>query len=232
MVIAVLAHAALDLDGEVRQRTARRPAIAATVRATMRPRGRCHRIAPVTRCCVTRECTKCQRAGEMRTQLLDSAAGPGLTVLSTSRTSGQLVARSRSHSLQRYRPRFATAIASLCLLAQLYPLIHFLVVPHTRCEVHGDMLHAREHEAAPGGAQPARGATTHAVSSGDEHGDEHEHEHCQLLTERRDARCTPTAELGCAPPSVGDAPVLGRAAASSPRPLYRLAPKLSPPRAV
>ena len=160
--------------------------------------------------------------------MLDSATPPGLTVLCT-RTSGPLVARSRSHSPHRCRAPLAAAIASLCLITQLYPLLHALVVPHVRCETHGDMVHARAHEAAPGAAQPARGSTTHAVNAADQDEHEHEHEHCQLLTQPRAARCAPTAALACGSPSVRDVAVPAGAAPESLRPLYRLAPKLSPP---
>jgi hypothetical protein len=131
--------------------------------------------------------------------------------------------------LRGYRSPLAIGIASLCLLAQISPLIHFLVVPHTRCEVHGATIHASEHEAAPEVGQPARDATSHAVSPAAEHPDEHDH--CEVLAALREPCCAPAADTASAPLGVDDSVVLKHASPSSLRPLFRLAPKLSPPHA-
>jgi hypothetical protein len=131
--------------------------------------------------------------------------------------------------LRGCRSRLAIGIASLCLLAQISPLIHFLVVPHTRCEAHGATTHASEHEAASDVGQAARDTASHAVSPAAGHPDEHDH--CQVLASLREPCCAPAADTACAPPGVDDPVVLEHASPSNLRPLFRLAPKLSPPHA-
>jgi hypothetical protein len=69
------------------------------------------------------------------------------------------------------------------------------------------------------------------MQSSDRHAD-HEHEHCQILSDRRDGTCDQIAIADSTPPAIHlIEPFAGLAPSISHR-LYRLAPKLSPPRTV
>ncbi len=146
----------------------------------------------------------------------------------------QRLVSSSPHSIHRVRSRLATAIAVLCLIAQALPLLHLLLVPHARCELHGETIHVSEGEPAHGPITtvPAADGTASSIQSSDTHADGHEHDHCQVLSDRRDATCA-RAEIVSAIPSTMHDIEHGRPAspAISLR-LYRLAPKLSPPRTV
>lgn len=129
------------------------------------------------------------------------------------------------------RRRSGTAlIAALCLLVQVTATLHLVLVRHAVCPEHGDIVHAdssREAHTGPtiGGAQATQirswSGTDETVDADD---------HCQLLGERRDL--TRATALVVAVDAVAT-DVAARAPGAAPtvsRPLYLLAPKVSPPR--
>ena len=126
-------------------------------------------------------------------------------------------------------------IRRACVLAGLFALLlqgsnggHMLLVEHTRCAEHGDLVHGtQEHHHAEGDHAEADAVALEAVS---DEAAEVAHEHCSLNAERRDgdvavsdAAVSPclvaSAELGVAP----------TAFASVEAERFRLAPKNSPP---
>lgn len=126
-------------------------------------------------------------------------------------------------------------IRRVCTLAGLLALLlqgssggHMLLVEHTRCATHGELVHVGEaHHHAPSerAAAPMR---SFDVPSGD--AQEEAHEHCTMSTDRRDAVW-----------SLADASPIGRIDGTpnrepvqATRPIskterFRIAPKNSPP---
>lgn len=132
----------------------------------------------------------------------------------------------------RYRPRLRArtlAIAGLCLIAQALALAHLFVVRHARCAEHGEVIHvAAAADASASGARQAPGSASAAPAPG-EPGDPDGHDHCQWLSELRDhARRAPQIDL-VPPPLDLERAALPPAPPDRARPLYRLAPKISPP---
>lgn len=117
--------------------------------------------------------------------------------------------------------------ACFALWAQLFGLAHQLLVPHTRCAEHGETVHASELHADPTRAAVIVGAPDVVMSSSDDDGG-HEHDHCQALTERTELRAQSTTVTIAASPLRVE-PVLASVVDGGARPLYRLAPKSSPP---
>jgi hypothetical protein len=111
----------------------------------------------------------------------------------------------------------------VALLGQLAMLAHGALVEHVTCGADGELTHVRS-GAAP--LIPARDAVGAAVGSGDD-----AHDHC-LLDEDGEAACPPT-HLAAGEPAQAERShdPLGRRArvVTSSAPLYRLAPKNSPP---
>jgi hypothetical protein len=113
-------------------------------------------------------------------------------------------------------------IACVCLAAQAFALAHLFLVVHERCDEHGEIEHGA-HDAADGDharLAESRGGGGHAEAG---------HDHCQTFAERRDVGGEPPVLLAtgivaiaCTEPDV-DQPRVAT------RPLYRLAPKASPP---
>jgi hypothetical protein len=139
----------------------------------------------------------------------------------------------------RLRQRSTIAIAMLCLVAQLFAVAHLVLVRHARCAEHGEVTHAGLVEGAPAGAPggtPDRVPATATPSEFDLLGANHlpahasDDDHCEWLSETRDARhaATPTFTT-VAVSHAAPVPATVQARAVT-RPLYRLAPKLSPPR--
>ena len=126
-------------------------------------------------------------------------------------------------------------IRPACVLAGMLGLFlqgsnggHMLVVEHSRCAEHGELVHG-------GDAHPhVAAAHTHgdsaAVHGTPDDGSNEAHEHCALSVDRRDAplsivaRVVSTRSVPAAPDlAVVDAVVVARTV------LLRLAPKTSPP---
>jgi hypothetical protein len=116
--------------------------------------------------------------------------------------------------------RLAVVVA---LLGQLAALAHGALVEHVTCGADGELVHVRADATPPA---PARDAARGAAS-----GEGDPHDHC-LLDEDGEALC-PTSHASPGEPvspSRARHPIARRVrAASAPAPLYRLAPKNSPP---
>lgn len=125
-----------------------------------------------------------------------------------------------------------TAIATLCLAAQAWALAHLLVIRHEVCAEHGDAVHAADvvPEASHPPAAPGADPDASAYRGSQREAAEDHHDHCTWLSEHRADRGAPTA-LTTAPPIAGEALAAPAAPPSTVRALYRLAPKISPPRA-
>src|SRR5262249_20780767 len=132
--------------------------------------------------------------------------------------------RSAARCVDRGPLRGLRLVALAALLAQLGMLAHASVVVHVTCAAHGELVHARSSAAPP---VWARGAVASAAVAATPE----EHEQC-LLDEDGDAACPDIVDRVAAPPAAGPrAAVTDRAASLAGRraPLYRLAPKNSPP---
>ena len=120
----------------------------------------------------------------------------------------------------------ARAIVWLALAGQL-ALLADGAIAHVTCAVHGDLVHATAPASpatAPSGS--AQGALLAGVAS-----DEGFHDRC-LVDEDGDVACRPSTMAVPAPARVGVASVAFGPRDRNPRrgvPLYRLAPKSSPP---
>ncbi len=80
-------------------------------------------------------------------------------------------------------------VAALCAVVQLAGAAHFLVVRHTVCPEHGELVHeGAGHASAAGRAPLARAdrqlATVDATGGSEE---DHAHDHCALLSQRVDS---------------------------------------------
>lgn len=125
-------------------------------------------------------------------------------------------------------------IRRACALAGLLAVIlqgsaggHMLLVEHTRCAEHGDLVHgdAAHHHSS------SRGEATAATLEGHgEHDSDAAHEHCALMADRRDAVVAPgSAQLTTIASNAFDcaAPFQERLLSEQAR--FRIAPKTSPP---
>jgi hypothetical protein len=111
----------------------------------------------------------------------------------------------------------------VALCGQIGVLAHGALVAHVTCGADGELIHVRA-DAPP--AAPARDAVLAAVERGGEADD-----HC-LLDEDGEAACPPShvASRAPAPARRADHPAArNERLALAPAPLYRLAPKNSPP---
>ena len=119
----------------------------------------------------------------------------------------------------------------MCLVAQLLGWIHLVAVEHARCPEHGEVLHVTERAAGTALARELH-ATEEAPTSSVETAppELHADDHCGWLADRRDARLAPTV-LAMSPSPRGEACSTAPAPlpCASSAPLYRLAPKQSPP---
>ena len=104
---------------------------------------------------------------------------------------------------------------------------HMLLVEHTRCAEHGDLVHGEAHEHGVAGQVSVKGR---AFESGPESSVEAAHEHCSHASERRDAVAdvseSDLVELRALTHATENTALL---ALSERIPLYRTAPKNSPP---
>jgi hypothetical protein len=118
-------------------------------------------------------------------------------------------------------------LALVCVLAQVGGMVHMAAVSHARCQVHGELLHANAPSvAADAGAASEPGRSFHAAPpAGDS---DHEDDECSLVTAQRDSVAPSVvpavAHVRALPPLA-----LAGARALLAEPLYRLAPKNSPP---
>jgi hypothetical protein len=115
-------------------------------------------------------------------------------------------------------------IASLCLAAQAFALAHLFLVVHTRCDEHGEVVHGDDHH-----ERDTDDTTTRWATGGDETGAP-DHDHCQTFAEPRELR-TDTVHAAFAPVATSLAQATEHAPPVTARPLYRIAPKSSPPAA-
>jgi hypothetical protein len=109
------------------------------------------------------------------------------------------------------------------LVGQLAALAHGALVAHVTCGLDGDLVHLRAGAPAPA---PSRDVVREVSS-----GDDDSHDRC-LLDEDGEALC-PTSHVASGQPlspSRARSPIAQRVRAlAAPAPLYRLAPKNSPP---
>lgn len=141
---------------------------------------------------------------------------------------------------QRLRlPRVRLAVASLCLLAQAFALVHLFAVRHVRCAEHGDMVHVESGHADHAGHAAAAGERVSPAADLREvlraSGlaiEAHQDDHCMALSERRALRTFEIVAVVSTPPELlGELTFVSQAPPRVARALYRLAPKVSPPAA-
>lgn len=117
--------------------------------------------------------------------------------------------------------------AALALCSQLFALAHLWLVPHTRCAEHGETVHDDGHAVQPRIAAPER-TDLSASPATPEGATDDGHDHCQLLTDRRELAAERGTIVVRAWSFEGATfPLVERTAPS--RAVYRLAPKVSPP---
>ncbi len=121
--------------------------------------------------------------------------------------------------------RACGTLAILVLFLQSAGGGHMLLVEHTKCAEHGDLVHS-----AHGHSVNLAPNADRSLRSPFNTEDEASHEHCSLATERRDA-VTPIVDAWVIGTLTIDAPDrFGAAVAPSEiAPRFRLAPKNSPP---
>jgi hypothetical protein len=111
-------------------------------------------------------------------------------------------------------------LAVIFVAGQLGGAVHNLLVLHVTCLEHGEVIHST---AAPEAASPLGGVALRAERA-------HEHDVCLVALHRRDQaqQAAPQAVVAPAQPEVREAapPIT---AAEARDPLFRLAPKTSPP---
>jgi hypothetical protein len=137
--------------------------------------------------------------------------------------------------------RLAAAVTVFAfLLGNLGSLIHQATTTHTRCPEHGELIHGEEAAAADHAGQALELQLADdrlARPSGDTArvralplAANHEHEHCLVTAPTRE-RADPAAQApgDLAPACERSALALADNPGSAGRPLYRTAPKTSPP---
>jgi len=129
---------------------------------------------------------------------------------------------------------------SLFLVGQVSGMLHFAFVQHTTCHVDGELAHGSHHDHGEGHALPHAPEAAPDPGAGQPEGPvlaedaEEEHsEHCSLPSSRDERKSLSTK----APPHVAPEGLLRNALALCSQsveggiPLFRLAPKQSPPHA-
>lgn len=137
-----------------------------------------------------------------------------------------MLSRSPLASALRHR-RVRELVAVACLLAQSFALVHLFAMHHVRCAEHGDLLHVEDRQAHGERERPA--THQHATLASSEQVAGHQGDHCTTLTERRDLRAGCGELVVALPPFELTALPFAQTPALVARPLYRLAPKISPP---
>ena len=141
------------------------------------------------------------------------------------------------------------------LVGQVATFLHQATVTHTRCAEHGELTHGAGEGGAEPGASTLAGAAAVAgpaglLASGPAEAlrdrvpvrdsahlrglpaadDDHEHDHCWMTcAERARAGAGDGQAVAAAPPTGGAARLVSGVPARAPVPLYRTAPKTSPP---
>lgn len=116
-------------------------------------------------------------------------------------------------------------VASICLAAQAFALAHLFLVVHRRCDEHGDVVHG---DVAHGDHRRDKSDGRYAVFGVGSDAADADHDHCQTFAEPRDSRIAQITDVAAIAGSIVDLPTM-RATPVATRPLYRLAPKASPP---
>lgn len=140
--------------------------------------------------------------------------------------------RTRTSPPKRLRA-FVVLVAAVSLFAQISSFAHFLLVRHVVCPEHGELIHAgdADHAAVHSSRQESDGETPAsrglaAFANG------HEHDHCSLLSQRREQWALPAQGLTLKPPPAIELSTL-EWTSTSVQPLsiprFLLAPKGSPP---
>ncbi len=126
-------------------------------------------------------------------------------------------------------PKFICALFAACLwlLGSISPQLHILLVQHSVCDEHGELVE---------GAGPTEGHAGHrhdepgvAISSGDAPSDAHDHG-CSFLASQLSPSQSSTAQL-CTLPTVDCLPPLPLESRTARVPTLDFAPKTSPPKA-
>lgn len=129
--------------------------------------------------------------------------------------------------MTRLRQRSTIAIAMLCVVAQVFAVAHLVLVRHARCAEHGEVTHASESH-----VETTRPSGPDAVLAASDDGPATDDDHCEWLSERRDVRHASAPIFATIPVAHVAPPAVDHLVLAVTRPLYRLAPKLSPPRLV
>lgn len=111
----------------------------------------------------------------------------------------------------------------LVLLSHLAASLHFALISHEVCAVHGELVHASASHERP------QSASKHSEVTGTAHA---EHEHCPLVGRRHEpfAFAPPSRVAGVVPPEVTELLVAaGTSSEPSRAALLLAAPKQSPP---
>ena len=134
----------------------------------------------------------------------------------------------RMRSPRHRAHRVGVVLSLLFLVSQAAGLIHFIAVPHSTCQEHGELVHEpsaqQTHDHAP--LLRARFA-----AEAPEELEQHEHDHCVLSMHGRDRSTLSARQPVPGAPHQALRPVVAltdRAAQPSVA-LYLLAPKASPP---
>jgi hypothetical protein len=128
----------------------------------------------------------------------------------------------------------AAATSLIALLAQLSSLADLALFRHVVCPEHGELVHLEEEAGfAPGLTAPAssRAQVDLAIATKSEGRADNRHDHCSLAVHRREISTesrtkTPAFEVG---PTLAAAQIAEHAPCPSAEPIFRLAPKNSPP---
>jgi hypothetical protein len=125
----------------------------------------------------------------------------------------------------------AFVVAAIALASQLSSLAHHLLVAHAVCPRHGEWMHADElaaHESSTVDASQADALATWSALPTD---NGHEHEHCAVVSDRRQSLAAQARSRIVSPAAdVAHVAMGGPCEASTGSvPLLRLAPKNSPP---
>lgn len=125
---------------------------------------------------------------------------------------------------QAFGKHFGIAIAALALFAgrPVLDLVHYLTVPHTYCSAHAALEHRHDSD------EPHENGALASVKPA---GHSHDHQLCGWVALLRQPAALPATTAVADLSAFSSSPVTetGRGAFAATTPLYRLAPKNSPP---